>query len=324
MPRDPFEYIVSHRTPGIYESNYLKANSPDGQTGLWIKHNLLRSDNGNSKAEFWFIMSFRDAPPVIAKKEMDLGDVELDSTTPSIRSKTISLGPTTAKGEISTCHWDLGLSGADSPLFHFPWDWMYTAKFPKKKAITPAPHLKFNGTIHIGDQRFEVIDWEGIRGHNWGTEHAWTYAYGNCQIWDDGARRSVDGFSARIKLFGGMRSPWLTTVVSRNPHIELNKPTSWFGAVDVGDAHWNVQRKSAHLTMQSTVDKWVGLRSEHPDGAESYCYNTKFARVSWRVGQDEFTSKLGELEILTPTPLPNVQLHPPPNWTQKLGDYFSQ
>ena len=35
MPRDPHEHIISSRMTGIYESNYLKANSPDGRYGLW-------------------------------------------------------------------------------------------------------------------------------------------------------------------------------------------------------------------------------------------------------------------------------------------------
>ena len=55
MPRDPHECIISSRMTGIYESNYLKANSPDGRYGLWIKHNLLRPVAGPGIGEFWFI-----------------------------------------------------------------------------------------------------------------------------------------------------------------------------------------------------------------------------------------------------------------------------
>ena len=322
MHRDPFERIVSKTTPGIYESNYLKANSPDGAVGLWIKHNLLRPSEGPGKAEFWFILSFRDAPPIVGKREVDLSQVELATDEIGIRSERIELKRDAAKGSIADCRWDLRLSKADEPMMHFPWDWMYTAGFPKKKAVTPAPHLQFDGEIQVGDRTFTVDGWEGIRGHNWGREHAWTYAYGNCQLWDDSVRRHIDGFSARIKLGLGLKSPWLTTLVSTAPDRALNRPGSWFGGVTVSPTHWSVRRRGATLEMATDPERMVGLRYAHPDGTESYCYNTKFARVQWAVDGTTHTSQLGELEVLTPEPVEGIALHPNPEWNQEQGDYI--
>ena len=321
MPRDPFERILSTETEGIYESNYLKANSPDGKHGLWIKHNLLRSTSGQGLAEFWFILSSPDAPPVVAKREIPIDKVRMSADAIEIHSQDISLTSTHAQGSIADCQWRLDLSGADVPLLHFPWDWMYTAGFPKKKAVTPAPHLLFTGTITVGDRQIDVTGWEGIRGHNWGREHAWTYAYGNCQLWDDGQRRCIDGFSARIKLPGGFRSPWLSTAVARRPDLSLNRPGAWFGGVEVSPTHWTLVRKNARLQMHTTPTRMVGLRYAHPDGTESYCYNTKFADVSWQVGSDIHTSTMGELEVLTPEPVEDTPLHPTADWSQSLGDY---
>ena len=68
----------------------------------------------------------------------------------------------------------------------------------------------------------------------------------------------------------------------------------------------------------------VGLRYAHPDGTESFCYNTKFADVRWRVDQEEHSSQMGELEVLLPSPCAGVPLHPAEGWTQKQGDYFSR
>ena len=156
MPRDPFERIVSATIGGIYESNYLKANSPDGSMGLWLKHNILRPNKGASIAEFWFILSSRDAPPVVAKREVPLDSVALTNDAIGIRSGKIELSGQRACGQLANCAWTLTLSDADAPLLHFPWDWMYTAGFPKKKAITPAPHLRFDGEVSIGTERFQV------------------------------------------------------------------------------------------------------------------------------------------------------------------------
>ncbi len=321
MPRDPHEHIISSRMTGIYESNYLKANSPDGRYGLWLKHNLLRPAAGPGIGEFWFILSRPDGPPVVAKREVDLHEVTLSDERVDIQHTTIRLAPDSALGTLADCHWSLRLSSADAPLLHFPWDWMYTASFPKKKAVTPAPHLRFDGEIRVGALAIPVKGWEGLRGHNWGREHAWTYAYGNCHLWSDGTRRTIDGFSAKIKLAGGVKSPWLSTVVSRNPDLTLNRPTSWFGGVEVTPLSWTLRRPSSTLSMRAVSHRMVGLRYAHPDGEESYCYNTKFADVEWTTPTGHYTSTLGELEVLTPEPVADIPLHPSPDWTQAQGDY---
>ena len=120
-----------------------------------------------------------------------------------------------------------------------------------------------------------------------------------------------------------MKSPWLTTVVSRQPELTLNRPIDWFGGVTVSPTLWSVERRSAKLWMSTESDRMVGLRYAHPDGTESYCYNTKFADVRWQTGPTVHTSTMGELEILLPAPSSGIPLHPTEDWTQKQGDYFS-
>ena len=206
-------------------------------------------------------------------------------------------------------------------LLHFPWDWMYTAPFPKKKAITPAPHLCFDGKIQIGDKTIDVNGWEGLRGHNWGKEHAWTYAYGNCHLWDDDHRRTIDAFSAKIRLPGGLKSPWLSTTIARNPDHDFNQPNRWFDDVTLTPTSWTLQGSNHCLHMQTQPEHMVGLRYAHPNGNESYCYNTKFASVLWEVGGSKFQSNKGEFESLFPDPVANIKLHPTPGWDPSQGDY---
>ena len=200
---------------GIYESNYLKANSPDGRYGLWLKHNLLRPAGPAWRVLVHLVAARRST--VVAKREVDLHEVTLSDDHVSIHHTTIRLVPDSASGTLADCHWSLRLSSSDAPLLHFPWDWMYTASFPKKKAVTPAPHLRFDGEIRIGALAIPVTGWEGLRGHNWGREHAWTYAYGNCHLWSDGARRTIDGFSA--KMLAVASSLLAIDRVSRNPDL---------------------------------------------------------------------------------------------------------
>ena len=75
--------------------------------------------------------------------------------------------------------------------------------------------------------------------------------------------------------------------------------------------------------MEGQTEQYAGLRYRHPDGRESYCYNTKFAKVSVTTHTGRFTSVAGEHEVLFPEPLPVIGLHPSAGWTQAQGDYQS-
>ena len=325
MSRDRWERIVTARTAGLYESNYLKANAPDGQRGLWIKHNLLRPLHGEAIGEFWVVLFERGQAPIVAKREVSWSALEVDSRAILIRSGEIALSAKRAKGKLADISWDLKLSGGLPPLYHLPYPWMYRASFPKKKSLTPVPNLVFSGRIHLGEIVWEVDRWVGLRGHNWGREHAYTYAYGNCNLWDDGGDRSFDGFTARIRL-GSRLSPWLSSVVGHAPDIARNRVRDWFGAGSVSPEHWALDfrgRTRVQLTMVAEPATYAGLRYAHPDGTESYCYNTKFADTIWQVDSTLFTSRCGELEVLFPEPLDGIPLHPSPGWDRQSGDYRS-
>ena len=326
---DAWERIVTARRRGLYESNYLKANSPDGQRALWIKHNALVPIEGAGLGELWIVLYERGRAPIVCKREVPWTEVQADPDAIGLRAGPISLRPDRAEGAIADVAWDLRLSGGLPPLFHLPYAAMYEGGFPKKKALTPAPNLRFDGAVRVGGEAWDVDGWVGLRGHNWGTEHAWTYAYGSCNAWDDGAPdRAVDGFTVRI-LLGGRPSPWLTAVVGAGPDIERNRLRHWLGAGEVSPGRWaarwgGLRRRRAELVMTADPAGYAGLRYAHPDGRESYCYNTKFADVSWTVDEQRYTSRCGELEVLFPEPLPDVPLHPAPGWTAADGDYRSR
>ncbi len=331
--RDPWERVVTATRDGLYESNYLKANSPDGRRGFWIKHNVLRGRHA-SRAEFWVVLFERGRPPLVARRDVDLAGVSLDAERIRIEGPGIALHPGRAVGEIAGLRWNLAMSGGLPPLHHLPHDWMYRAGFPKKKILTPAPNLVFDGAFEAGGRAWRVEGWRGLRGHNWGTEHAHAYAYGNCNLWDDGdPRRTVDGFTARIRL-GPLRSPWLSALLVRRPDRDRTGIGRWLGAGavepgeprDPGEAlRWTVGWKGVRLAMRAPPSAFAGLRYAHPDGRESCCYNTKFAEVRLEVdgAGGPWTSRAGELEILLPGPLPGLPLHPDPDWDPAAGPYRS-
>lgn len=330
--RDAYERIIAARQRGLYESNYLKANSPDGERAFWIKHNALVPIEGDGIAEFWVILFQRGQRPVVAKRERPWSEVEAAADDVQLRSAEISLTRERARGRIADIEWDLALSEAGPPLWHLPYERMYRGSFPKKKLLTPAPNLHFHGTLIVGSERWEIADWVGLRGHNWGREHAHRYAYGSCNVWEDGSRsRAIDGFTAQIKL-GRRTSPWLTALVGREPLIAKNDLRHWLGSGRVEPGRWTARwwrpsnwRGGGPVSVEFLADtaSYAGLRYAHPDGRESYCYNTKFADVTLQAHGETFRSRAGELEVLYPVPLAGIPLHPSPGWKAEDGDYRS-
>ena len=335
QPNDAYDRFMALHRRGLYESHYLKANSPDGKRAFWIKHNLLVPRAGPSIAEFWLIFFTRDQEPRVYKRECALDELDIAPDRPALRgngflfqceSKNGGHGTGQSQGAIADASWDLAISAGLPPLFHFSHQRLYTAPLPKKKILTPAPNIIVDGRIQLGDTVTQLERWVGLRGHNWGTEHAYAYAYGNCNLWDDGALdRTVDGFSAKIRL-GPVLSPWLSNLVYRGEGrtLAVNRLRHWVNRqVEVTDARWRLPSKALDLVMEADPSSYAGLRYRHPNGDESYCYNSKFANVTVKAGDVLHTSSCGELEILTPEPLANVPLHPDPSWDGS-EDYYSE
>lgn len=329
---DPHERILA-AAPGVsrlYESLYLRANAPDGDRALWIKHTLLVRDQAPSILELWVVLFERDRAPIVAKREVPWPLVSADPASIALDAGGVRLRPDRAEGQIADVRWSLALSGGGAPLYHLPFRWMYRGPFPRAKILTPAPGLRLDGALWLGAERWPVEGWIGIRGHNWGPAHTHAYAYGSCSLWDDGDRaRAVDGIAARVLLPGATRpTPWLTTVVGRAPDVAFNRPVDWLGSSSVSPTRWQARlghgrRPRTVLTLSTTPQRYVGLRYVHPDGATSCCYNTKFADVRYEVGRQIHHSRCGELEYLTASPLPGVPLHPTQGWSQADGDYRS-
>lgn len=313
---------------GFYESNYLKANAPDGQRAFWLKYNILAPFDVSHPpvSELWAVLFEREtAPPRVVKEVRPMTTVRVSNGTLRFESAGCRLTTTEAIGRISgeggEAAWALKLDSTASPLFHLPHARLYTLGFPKKKVLTPAPRVIFEGMLTVAGQTVEVKRWSGLRGHNWGSEHAQAYAYGNCNQFSQDAATILDGFTARIRL-GPLTSPWLSMAVLRGAEREwrLNQPDAWITrSAVVAFPRWQVTFGGLDYLLRTTweapPETFVGLRYRHPGGKVSYCYNSKFAAVQAKLtprgasGKDVvLTGQNGELEFLFSEPIEGVAL----------------
>lgn len=307
---------------GLYESNYLKANSPDGRRGLWLKHNILAPSDGRpALLELWCVLFDQDAgPPRALKQTRPMSELRIAPDQLGIEGDGVCLTANRTKTTVddgggSSANWDIKLTTLDRALFHLPHAKMYVTKLPKKKLITPSPRLQFDGKLTFDGETVDVDEWIGIRGHNWGTEHAYCYAYGNCNLFDEDDTALVDMFTAKLKV-GPVKTPWLSGGILRRDgrQQDFNRLRhSLTRDATVEWPRWAVSLRAKHRTLHAEwsldPEQTIGLRYLHPDGQLSFCYNTKFANVNLRLGGTELNSTQGELEFLFADAVPGIPLH---------------
>ena len=208
-----FPELAAEEKAAHYESFYLKLVKPGGGVGAWIRHTVHKRPGERITGALWFVLFDADAAGPRATKRQ-FGPEQFDAPEGSyIRVADATLADGRATGSVSTdalsASWDLGFEDSHRPFHHLPRDFLYDAKLPKTKFLSPYPNAVFNGSIEVGGERIEVDGWRGMIGHNWGAEHAERW------VWVQGAgfegRDAGDYFDmavGRIKV-AGLRTPWV-------------------------------------------------------------------------------------------------------------------
>lgn len=198
---------------GHYESFYIKATRPGGGRGAWIRHTVHKRPGEDASCALWFVLFDADAGGPRATKRQFGPDKVSAPRDAYIQVDSATLEDGRAHGSVKTdellATWDLTFADRHEPFFHLPREFLYEAKLPRTKFLSPYPNAEFNGRLTVGGDEVEVDGWRGMIGHNWGAEHAerWVWVHGAAF---DG-RDEEDYFDmavGRIKI-GGVRTPWV-------------------------------------------------------------------------------------------------------------------
>jgi hypothetical protein len=209
---------------GHYESFYIKACSPDGGRGIWIRHTVHKRPGEEPAGSIWFVLFDREAEGPRAAK-VTLPAAELETPAGSwIRVGDAEVGPGEAEGSVEveglSAAWSLTFDGVREPCKYLPADWLYEAPVPKTKFVAPFPDARFEGRLEIDDTSVELAGWPGMVGHNWGSEHAerWIWLEGTGFAGSPGTY--FDAGAARVKV-GPKVTPWIPSgmlVLDGEPH----------------------------------------------------------------------------------------------------------
>jgi hypothetical protein len=213
-----------------YESFYIKATSPDGGRGVWIRYTVHKRPAADATAALW--LTYFDAAaelPRAAKSTVAAGELAAPEDA-FIAVGPAVIGPGRAQGEIASetlnATWDLSFAEGAEPLRHLNYDRLYRTRLPRTKLESPYPATAFDGELTLDGDRISIARWPGMVGHNWGAEHAerWVWIQANALGGRDGDY--IDLAAGRIKI-GPWTSPWIA-----NGRIVLDGEPRRIGGLD--------------------------------------------------------------------------------------------
>jgi hypothetical protein len=156
----------------------------------------------------------------------------------------------------------------------------------------------------VDGSTWDLDGWPGMHGHNWGTQHANEYVWAHCDLFEgDTQALFFEGLSARVALGPlPILTPPLTLAcldvdgaryVFNDPlrllrHQSRYRPMRWELCCRADDG------TTLYGTVQADLVETAGLYYENPNGAITYCCNSKLARL--------------DLELVRPG-LRSVRLH---------------
>jgi hypothetical protein len=188
---------------GHYESFYLKACDPDRPLGVWIRYTVHKRPGAEATGSLWFTLFDGAADAPRAQK------VTLPAPRAGggdwIRVGEAAMREGLAAGALDGVEWELRIESGEEPLFHLPRDWMYRARLPRTKLLSPVPAARFDGSLAVDGRTVPVEGWRGMVGHNWGAQHAERW------IWLHGLSESGDWLDAAIGKvrLGPVTTPWI-------------------------------------------------------------------------------------------------------------------
>jgi hypothetical protein len=308
---------------GHVESFFLKLNDPEGRRALWIKATILARVSGAPVAEAWAIAFDRAGRHVGAKAVVPFDEARFSRDRLDVRVADLAISAGKIEGSVVSggrrIDVALTFTTTSAPLVLFPSLRMYEGPLPSSKLVSPYPDARFAGHYAVDGERVEVDGWRGMEGHNWGSRHTELYAWAHCNQWEDEDDLIFEGATARVKV-GPLLAPPLTVlcVWRRGVRYPFNQPLVLLRSRgSIGQRAWTFHAESrlARVEGELVADTrdFVGLHYENPDGAMTYCLNSKIAAGTLRFavkGRPEITAhtRAAALEIGTRDPAHGIPM----------------
>ena len=316
---------------GHYEVWYLTLNDPRSRDGYWIRYTLEAplAGVGEPYAQIWFARFSASDPARTFGINRKLPIASLTATTDpfGLQLGACRLAHDGARGAVSgdghAAEWDLRWTPNERTLRQLPGVMYARGGLGETTVLSPNVDVAISGTITVDGERFELSAAPGGQTHLWGTKHAFAWAWGHGNGFDDHPGAALEVLAPRLKRRGLMLPP-MTVATLRLPGEELAF-TRFDQALLAPRAQLATGRfQFAAGNRQARIEGEFSCRPEDlvrahyhdPDGEPSYCHNTCVGdlRVTvfrktggkWREDLRLLAPRRGHFEIAGRTPDPAV------------------
>ena len=271
---------------GHYESYYLRAVAPDRPRAVWIRYTVHKAPGAAPVGSLWCTLFEDDGTPPRTVKQT------FSSVQPQrwIQISDFTLGPGFAEGHAAALghegSWRLHFDEGDGPVHHLPRPWMYTARFPRTKTLSPVSDAQFSGYVEVDGHRVDVSGWRGMAGHNWGAEHAerWIWLHG--LHFEDAPDAWVDLVAGRIRI-GRMTLPWVANGVLHldgQRHVLGGIGAARRTSVRETPQHATLRVPPVRLEVTSPLGQIATWPYSDPDGGSHHSAHCSVAALEVRLG----------------------------------------
>jgi hypothetical protein len=270
---------------GHYESFYLKACHPREAIGVWIRYTVHKRPGAPPMGSLWFTLFDAAAGGPRAQKVTVPGPRAGGGEWIRVGEAVLRAGA--AAGAVEGVSWELRFESSEAPLLHLPGDWMYRARLPRTKLLSPAPAARFDGSLSVDGVSVPVEGWRGMVGHNWGAQHAerWIWLHGLSESGD-----WLDAAIARVRL-GPVTTPWIASgAVSIDGLRHAVRGLGRIAAVNEAPDGCEFLLPGTRLRVRGTAaaarKDVVGWVYADPDGSEHHALNCSIAEMRVTVERD--------------------------------------
>jgi hypothetical protein len=275
-------------TRGRYEVWYLTLNHAATQTGFWIRYTLEapEADHGEPYAQLWFARSdARDPRRTFGiNRRFPIASMTAASDPFDVAIAGNAIEHDRARGAIAgdghDARWDLRWEPGGQTHRMLP-DLMYArGGLGETTALCPSISAPVSGTIVVDGDAYVVTGERVGQTHLWGKKHAFAWAWGHCNRFDEHDDAWFEALSVRLRR-RGVTLPLLTipTLHAFGETFAFNQFSNTpFNRAEMGTGYYRFRAAGMRARIEGEfscrTDDMVTAHYHDPDGEASYCANT--------------------------------------------------